>query len=298
MNFLILGNGAEELSWARWLNEQNDHRLAAAFPGFSDPSLSGIATASDLDGALAQPGIDAAIVGGPIEQRGESLRRAAAEGLAIICLHPAGDDSEAYYQVSLSRAETGAVIVPDLPLRLHPGVEAIRQVMVRGELGAFRGIRYEFPSQGEGIDLARVVFSRCVDVIRALVGEIEALTATGDPPGARPDIELLVQLRAAQTQRAELRIWSGLEPTARLTLLGSQGSMTLEFDNLHAQSARSDPAHHTSGRRDTGPRPMGRSRCDYFRVGDVSGRSFRHRFSQSEPPRRDTGHGGDRGDRA
>ena len=84
MNFLILGNGADELSWARWLYEQNDHRLAAAFPGFSDPTLSGIATASDLDGALAQPGIDAAIVGGPIEQRGESLRRAAEIGRAHV----------------------------------------------------------------------------------------------------------------------------------------------------------------------------------------------------------------------
>ena len=41
-----------------------------------------------------------------------------------------------------------------------------------------------------------------------------------------------------EAQRAELRIWSGLEAHARLTLLGSQGSMTLEFDNLHAQSAR------------------------------------------------------------
>ena len=32
----------------------------------------------------------------------------------------------------------------------------------------------------------------------APVGEIEALTASGDPPGEHPDIELVVQLRAAQ----------------------------------------------------------------------------------------------------
>jgi predicted dehydrogenase len=238
MNFVILGNGPEELAWATWLDGQVDHRLAAAFPGFYHSTLSGIPTASDLDGALAQPGIDAAIVGGPIHERGEYLRRAAAEGLAIICLHPPGDDSEAYYQVSLSRSETGAVIVPDLPLRIHPGVEAIRQVMERGELGAFRAIRYEFPSHGEGIDLARVVFPRCVDVVRAIVGEIEALTATGDPPGTRPDIELVVQLRAAKAQRAELRTWSGPDEPARLTLLGSQGSTTLEFDTLLVQPAR------------------------------------------------------------
>jgi len=238
MNFVILGNGADEIAWARWLVAQEDHRLAAVFPGFSDRSLSDIAVTSDLDGALAIAGVDAAIVGGPIHERGESLRRSAAEGLAIVCLHPAGDDSEAYYQVSLSRAETGAVIVPDLPLRLHPGVKAIRHIMEQGELGAFRGIRYEFPSHAEGIDLARVVFPRCVDVVRALVGEIEALTATGDPPGTSPDIELVVQLRAAQAQRAELRIWSGTNESARLTLLGSHGTVTLEFDTQLAQSAR------------------------------------------------------------
>jgi predicted dehydrogenase len=238
MNFVILGSGPEELSWARWINEHDNHRLVAAFPGFSDQDLSNVAAVGDLDGALAIAGIDAAIVGGPIHERGESLRRAAAEGLAMICLHPAGDDSEAYYQVSLSRSETGAVIVPDLPLRLHPGVTAMREIIERGELGSFRGTRYEFPSHGEGIDLARVVFPRCVDVVRSLIGEIEALTATGDPPDTRPEIELVVQLRAAHAQRAEVRIWSGPDEPARLTLLGSQGSVTFELDTLLAQSAR------------------------------------------------------------
>ena len=126
MNVLILGNGDEELSWARWLLGRPEHRLDAAFPGFADPALAGIPTPDDLDDALARAGIEAVIVGGPIESRGESLRRAAAEGLAIICLHPPGRDSEPYYQVALSREETGASIVPDLPLRLHPGVTALR----------------------------------------------------------------------------------------------------------------------------------------------------------------------------
>ena len=127
MNVLILGNGDEELAWARWLLGRGEHRLDAAFPGFADPALAGIPAPRDLDDALARSGIDAVIVGGPISSRGEALRRAAAEGFAIIGLHPPGPDSEAYYQVALSREETGAVIVPDLPLRLHPGVTALRQ---------------------------------------------------------------------------------------------------------------------------------------------------------------------------
>ncbi len=230
MNVVILGNADEEREWAHWFLEQNDHRLDAAFPGFTEPGLEVVRRAKDLDDLLARPGIFAAIVGGPIELRGEYLRRCAAEGLGIVCLHPPGADSEPYYQVALSRAETGAVIVPDLPLRLHPGVAALSEALATGSLGAFRGLRLEAVSGGEGVDLARVVFPRLVDVIRALLGEIEALTATGDPTGDRPDLELIVQLRAAEKRRAELRVRSGHESTNRLTLSGANGSLILEFD--------------------------------------------------------------------
>ena len=238
MNVVILGNGSEEHAWAEWLRANREHRLVAAFPGFSGSSPAYIPIASDLEDALARAGVDAAIVGGPIEERGEFLRRAAAEGLAIICLHPPGADSEAYYQVALSRAETGAVIVPDLPLRLHPGVDSLRQAMKSDELGAFRGLRFELPCSEVGIDLARVAVPRAVDVLRALIGEIEALTATGDPPGQNPDLELIVQLRAAEARRAELRTWSTSGEPARLTLAAANGSLTLEFDPLLQESCR------------------------------------------------------------
>ena len=238
MNVLILGNGSEERAWAEWLLASRQHRIVAAFPGFSESPLADIPVATDLEDALARAGVDAAIVGGPIEVRGENLRRAAAEGLAIICLHPPGSDSEAYYQVALSRAETGAVIVPHLPLRLHPSVDSLRQAMDRGELGAFRGLRFELPCADEGIDLARIAVPRAVDVVRALIGEIEALTATGDPPGLNPDLELVVQLRAAASRRAELRTWSAGGEPARLTLAAANGSLILEFDPLLQKSFR------------------------------------------------------------
>ncbi len=206
MNVLILGNGPEEQAWAEWFLDRAEHRLIAAFPGFADSSFATtIPEASDLEDALARPGIDVVIVGGPIVERGEYLRRSAAEGLAIINLHPPGADSEAYYQVALSRAETGAVIVPDMPLRLHPGVAALKRAIDGAQPGAFRGLRVEFPSFDDATDLARVAVPRAVDLVRALIGEIDALTATGDPPGERPDLEVVVQLRAGEGRRAELR---------------------------------------------------------------------------------------------
>jgi myo-inositol 2-dehydrogenase/D-chiro-inositol 1-dehydrogenase len=229
MNVLILGNGEQELAWARWLLGQREHRLDAAYPGFGEAGLTHVAAPRDLDDALARAGIDVVIVGGPIDVRGEYLRRGAAEGLAIICLHPPGTDSEAYYQVALSRNETGAVIVPDLPLRLHPGVALLREAMSKGELGAFRAIRLETCS-GDSDSLARSAFPRYVDVVRSLLGEIEALTATGDPPGEDPDLELIVQLRAEGAHRAELRIWSGPAEPARLALMGSSATLILNYD--------------------------------------------------------------------
>jgi myo-inositol 2-dehydrogenase/D-chiro-inositol 1-dehydrogenase len=232
MNILILGNGEEELAWANWVLNHPEHRLDAAFPGFADPAMAGIPAPRDLDDALARAGIDVTIVGGPIANRGEYLRRAAAEGLAIICLHPPGADSEAYYQVSLSREETGATIVPDLPFRLHPGVAALRQSLSAGEMGAFRTLRLEATHDSAAGDLVRVAFARNVDVVRTLLGEIHDLTATGDPPGERPDIELVVQLRTGESRRGEVRIRSGPPEPARLIFVAAEGSLSLEFDSL------------------------------------------------------------------
>jgi len=124
MNFLILGNGAEELAWARAVVGDPGHRLLAAYPGFAE--LPDLAVPSDLDDALALAELEAVVVGGAFEVRGESLRRVAAAGLPAICVHPPGDDAEAYYQVALSREETGAIVIPDLPARLHPALAILR----------------------------------------------------------------------------------------------------------------------------------------------------------------------------
>jgi myo-inositol 2-dehydrogenase/D-chiro-inositol 1-dehydrogenase len=231
MNVLILGTGPEEEDWGHWFLNHAEYHLAALCPGLSGADFQDVRITDDFDAALATAGLSLVIVGGPVDARGEALRRAAAEGLAIICLHPPGLDSEAYYQVALSRSETGAVVVPYLPLRLHPGVASLRMAMSTGELGALRSIRHEYSADSSAGDLARSEFPRAVDVVRSLVGEIEALTASGDPPGERPDTELVVQLRAPAGRRAEVRISVATrsEPP-RLTLSGSNGSLTLEYD--------------------------------------------------------------------
>ena len=128
----------------------------AAYPGFEE--FPDAIRPADLDDALALADVEAVVVGGGLELRGESLRRVAAAGLPAICLHPPGDDSEAYYQVALSRAETGAVVIPDLPTRLHPGLESLKRAIDDSELGGFRGLRVEWSAGPDAGDLARHVF--------------------------------------------------------------------------------------------------------------------------------------------
>ena len=126
MNVLILGDGADELAWAKAVAAHPDHTLWAAYPGF--PELANLRnSAMDLDDALAIGGVDAAVVGGEFAFRAEALRRVASTGLPLICLHPPGVNADPYYQVALSDAETGAIVIPDLPLRFHPGFLALQK---------------------------------------------------------------------------------------------------------------------------------------------------------------------------
>jgi len=236
MNFLILGDGAEELAWAHAIDRAPDHHVAAVFPGFHE--FDDRPTPRDFDEALALAGIEAVVVGGTLGERIEWLRRVAATGLPAICLHPPGDDSEAYYQVALSRAETGAVLVPDLPMRLHPGVDRLRRALENEELGPFRTLRHESTAPPGSGDLTRHLFSQQVDLVRSLLGEVEAVTATGDPPGDRPSLGLVVQLRGPNARRAEVRIAAGPAEPARLVVAGDLGSLTLEYPHALIGSAR------------------------------------------------------------
>jgi myo-inositol 2-dehydrogenase/D-chiro-inositol 1-dehydrogenase len=236
MNILILGDGPDEQAWARHLAIDPGHRLWAAYPALKAyPTLPG---GRDLDDALATAGVEAVIVGGEPDFRAEALRRVAAAGLPALCLHPPGLNADPYYQIALSHQETGAIVVPGMPSRLHPGVEPIREALSRGTLGAYREVRYEMPVGPADGELALGPFARIVDVVRHVVGEIESVTGTGDPPGGPPTESLVVQLRGPAGRRAEVRLATALDEPARLVAVGEQGSIALEHQSGLAGPSR------------------------------------------------------------
>jgi predicted dehydrogenase len=236
MNFFIIGDGPEELAWARTIVADGRHHLVSAYPGFDE--LPGIPRPGDFEAGLAMAAVEAVVVGGALDDRGESLRRVAAAGLPAVCLHPPGEDAEAYYQVALSHEETGAIVVPNLPTRLHPGIDSLRGAIDGTELGMFRSLLIEWSAVPEDGDLAREVFPRLVDLVRALIGEIEAVTATGNPPGTRPTESLVVQMRGPDARHAEIRIETGPATPGRFVVKGAEGSLALEVDPDFEGTAR------------------------------------------------------------
>ncbi len=238
MNFLILGEGPEELAWAEAIANSTRHHVVAAYPGFLDSPAATVPNAGDLDDALGKSGVEAVLVGGPPEFRAEALRRVAAEGIPAICLHPPGPDSEAYYLVAMSRAETGAVLVPDLTARLHPAVAALREGFSSGFLGEIKSLKYEVKFAASEGDLVRDGFARGIDLVRAIAGEIDAANASGDPPGEHPDSELVVQLRVSNSRRAEVRLNLAAVAGSCLSVTGTNGSASLEFGDDPTGPAR------------------------------------------------------------
>ena len=230
MKFLIVGEGPEELAWAIAARDRPDGTIAAACPGLK--AMTAVPETADLNAALATPGVEVAIIGGDPTFRAEALRRAAGEGLAIVALHPPGPTADPYYQVALSRAESGAVVVPDLPGRLHPGVSALAKAMADGSLGGLRSVRLEmsFPPASPDADLLRIAFPKFVDMIRSLLGEVEALTATGSPTEERPTDSLIVHLRGPSGRVGEVRLEAGGPARGRLEVVGSEGRLALEFE--------------------------------------------------------------------
>lgn len=234
MNFLIVGDGVEELNWARALLDHPDHRLVTACPGFKE--LPEVDSTRDFDDALARNNVEAVVVGGDPELRAEALRRVAGAGMPAICLHPPGPNTDPYYQIALSQSETGAIVVPDIPLRLHPGVATLEKDAAAASKPSTMRIEYVV-SESAG-DLTANVFPRVVDLARALIGEMETVTATGEPPGANPTESLVVHLRGSTGRRGEIRLTRGGYEPLRVIVTGAERTTTLELDPSCLGSAK------------------------------------------------------------
>jgi myo-inositol 2-dehydrogenase/D-chiro-inositol 1-dehydrogenase len=228
MNLLVLGNDPVTVSFVRRLSE-----LTGEFRILNTcPPLPGYPGTTDLEAALATSDVEAALIGGSLEERGEWLRRAAGQGWVCLCQNPPGINTDPYYQVALSNHEFGSIVIPNLPLRYHPGIRKIRSETGPGTTaGAIRSIVIDAEFDGDSENLALEPFAAWADVVRFLLGDVENIAAMGFPPGIRPTERLTAQLRAGGEKRAELTIRTGTKRSyAKVTINADNALIELAFD--------------------------------------------------------------------
>ncbi len=256
MRFALLGDHTDGLTLARALAASGRHevRLYAGPPvGLRYLERHGLTpkSSTDLEDVLADPDIDAVIVASGAAARRGHLRRAMQAECHVLCVHPADAGPDVAYEAAMVQADTGRVLLPMLPMALHPGVARLR-AMAQGP-SAPRLLEMEHWSAEEVLLEAEEADPKPGlpgwDMLRAIGGEIAevfALSSSAElAPGAPIQVAgrflggLLFQATYVPRQAdAQLRL-SLLTTTGRASLVfahGWPGSAQLTFTDDQGES--------------------------------------------------------------
>ena len=139
MRFALLGDHRDGLDLASALSASGRHELrvyAGPAAGLAHLLRLGLMPRSigDLEEVLADPEVDAVIVAGSSTVRAAQLRRALQSECHVLCVHPADPSPDVAYEAAMIQADTGRVLLPMLPMALHPGIVRLAELARDGPL--------------------------------------------------------------------------------------------------------------------------------------------------------------------
>ncbi len=180
-----------------------------------------------LGGAIAQGVIVAA---GDHDERAEQLRKLAAERVPLLVCHPVHSSTLLYLELDMIRRDSGGIVLPYIASRFHPAVAEVHGALASGKLGPLEQVVCErfVPSRTRATVLWH--FLEDVALVRQFLGDVTKVGAMASSPGEAGFANLGVQLTGPSGVLAR---WSVApvddQPGARLTLVGSQGKVTLRM---------------------------------------------------------------------
>ncbi len=209
MRFALLGNHPDALEMACALVDSGRHQLTAFTATIPDAIRQrGGADAkpvADLEEVLADPAIEAVLVGGTLANRAQQLRRALQSERHVLCVHPPDDTPEIAYEAAMIQRDTGCVLLPLLPRLTHPAVARLAQFIQRsakeqtGAPRSFRLLEIHWASTAEILTGVEDVGHKPTfpgwDVLRRLGGEIAEVTAFAEQEELRPGDPVFVSGR-------------------------------------------------------------------------------------------------------
>jgi hypothetical protein len=165
-----------------------------------------------------------------------ALRKLAAAGLPMLLSHPVHPSMLAYYELDMIRRESGCIMLPFLPARMHPLAVRLKELIERpaeSPLGVVDQLAFDRPLSQTSKASVVAHFARDVDLLRFLGGEVAQLGASGSPGHSASGEfaaynNLAVQMAGAENRLLRWWVASADEPFGgRLTLSAQQGKAVL-----------------------------------------------------------------------
>lgn len=218
-----------EIVWLGDVRAEDTPQLHSIAPGMADR---GNEWELLLDRAIA----DAVLVGrgtASSELRAERVKRLATEGMPLVIVHQAFESVLTYYEVDMTRRETGAIVQHYNPLMGHPvAVEAADWVRNgHPKIGPIHQLSCERQVNVAAREEVVAHLARDVELLAAVAGDIRRVTAIGPADDDASYASLQIQMIASTAP--SLR-WSVGYATAgaaelRMALHGEQGIVVIRI---------------------------------------------------------------------
>jgi len=186
--------------------------------------------------------VDGVVVGrgaATSDLRAEQLKRLVTEAVPALAVHPLFDSVLPYYEIDMTRRETGAVIQHYNPLVGIPAVSQLAEWVRTGhpEIGTIHQVSCEHHISATTRSAVIAHLARDVELLALVIGDIRRVSAIGPAANDESFAALQVQMTATHVPSAR---WSvapnaNTSPGVVLTLLGDRGAITLQ------QSRSNDP---------------------------------------------------------
>lgn len=164
--------------------------------------------------------------------RAETVRMLVQTGRTLVLAQPLELSMLWAYELDMIRRDSGAVLLPFLPARLHPFVARLKAAVEAGvagtsPLGPLESVRLERTMSDRTRSAVQAALARDVDLVRVLVGEPARLATlgAGDPDSAWPT--LAVGFTGPDQVPARWQVVPGSSAGLTITLQHAAGAVSV-----------------------------------------------------------------------
>jgi len=185
---------------------------------------------------------DAVLIGadGWSEYRADGMRKLVQAGRTLLVSQPLALSMLWAYEIDMIRKDSGAIVIPFLPARLHPYVgrlsdEIEASLAGRGSVGTLETITMERRMHDRSRDAVLAQLARDADLVRVLVGDPQRLSTLGNDTPDTAWSTLAVGFTNASHVPVRWHILRGDPSGLKISLIGSAGACEVDIPDDPSQ---------------------------------------------------------------